>query len=166
MAAKYELAILNVIHMNKDTSKRGSGRILGGIGLVNVGRSTLFVAAIPGSSRRLLMMGKTNLWSDRKAVAFNMRNIDGQAEIEWGSDYEEVDFDEVLAGKVAHFTKQQEAAALLRKWLKEGPLQSSEIRALAKEVGIGFNTFKAAKKEIGIVAKRCDDAWWWHLPGG
>lgn len=164
IAAKYDIAILNVIHMNKDTSKRGSGRILGGIGLVNVGRSTLFVAAIPGSNRRLLMMGKTNLWPERKAVAFIMRNVDGQAEIEWGADYEDVDFDEVLAGKAAHFTKQQEAAVMLRKWLKDGPLRSPEIRALAGEVDISFNTFKAAKKEIGIVAKKQEDVWWWQLP--
>jgi hypothetical protein len=163
LAAKYEIAILNVVHMNKDTAKKGSGRILGGTGIVNVGRSTLFVAAIAGSSRRLLMMGKENLAGCKKAVAFIMRNVDGQAQIEWGADYEQVDFDEVLAGRRAHFTKQQEAAVILRKSLADGPVRSTDIRELAKELDISFNTFKAAKKEIGVVAKKRDDIWWWEL---
>ena len=33
-------------------------------------------------------------------------------------------------------------------------------------LGISFNTFKAAKKEIGVKAKKREDGWWWELPQG
>jgi hypothetical protein len=93
-----------------------------------------------------------------------MQTFDGQPVIDWETEYEDVDIDEVLAGKSTHVTKQQQAGLFIRKWLAEGAVASTEIRALAEEAGISFATFKAAKHEIGVMAKKRDGIWWWELP--
>jgi putative DNA primase/helicase len=165
IAARNGIAIICVVHLNKDTQKKSTGRILGGTGIVNVARSTLLVlAAEKNSNRRFLMMDKINLWPDRKSVEFRMLDVEGQPQIKWGTDYEDLDLDEVLAGKNENLTKREEADILLRRWLKDGPLRSIEVRERVKEAGIALNTFKAAKKDIGVVSKKIDDVWWWELP--
>jgi putative DNA primase/helicase len=165
IAARHGIAIICVVHLNKDTRKKSTSRILGGAGIVNVGRSTLFVLpAEKNSNRRFLMMDKINLWPERKAVEFRLRNVKGQPQIEWGTDYEDLDLDAILSGKIENLTKREEAEMLLRRWLSDGPLRSTEIRDRAEEAEIAFNTFKAAKKDIGIVSSKRNDVWWWELP--
>jgi putative DNA primase/helicase len=166
LAARYDLAIISVIHMNKDMQKKGNQRVLGSGAFVNVARTVLFVApTIEKSTRRYLMVGKTNLWPDKMSVEFAMTNVDGQAQIEWGADYEDLDFEEVLSGKSRHRTKGDEAAIALRRWLAEEPMSAVEIRQRFAEIGISPGTFKIAKKEIGVASeKRSDGSWWWSLP--
>lgn len=165
LAARYNIAIISVLHMNKDTSKKGTGRVLGGGAFVNVSRTVLFVApAAKKSNRRFLMVGKTNLWPEKRSVEFTMTNVDGQAQIEWGSEYEELDLDEVLAGKSRHLTKGDEAEIALRRWLTEGPMSVTDIKQLAEEAAISFATFKIAKKEVGVKSEKRADGWWWGLP--
>lgn len=43
-------------------------------------------------------------------------------------------------------------------------MQTTEIELHADQMGISCNTFKAAKKELGITSVRLDDVWWWKLP--
>jgi putative DNA primase/helicase len=166
LAAKYNIAVINVIHLNKNAQMKGTSRILGGGGIVNIGRSTLFVAAEEGTSRRLLIGGsKGNLLPPGlTSVAFTMRNADGQAQIDWGAEYEDVDLNQVLAGKSNHVTKLEQASSILRGWLADGPLPTVEIKRRTQKLNFHFNTMRAAKKEIAAIARRRDDAWSWELP--
>ncbi|WP_234684689.1 AAA family ATPase [Bradyrhizobium monzae] len=163
MAGKYGFAWLNVLHLIKDGTKKPRQRILGSVGLVNVSRSVVMVGKSAVTGRRFLMMEKANLWHERKAVAFEVSSYLGQPVVDWEGDYEEVDLEAVVAGKSAHVTKQQQAVLYLQKWLAEGPMTSYEVMAHAEGVGISPGTFKAAKSEAGVVAKRRDGVWWWDL---
>jgi hypothetical protein len=93
-----------------------------------------------------------------------MKTFEGQPVIEWETEYADVDINEVLTGKSIYTTKQQKAVFALRKLLMDGPMQSTEIELKADELDISWNTFKAAKKELGIKSERIDNVWWWQLP--
>lgn len=169
LAAKYKIAIVLVIHMNKDTRKKATQRILGSGGFVGANRSTLFVVAPNGSDRRLLVLGKGNNVPpayQNKGVEFEMVDVKGRPRIEWGTEYEDVNLNAVLAGQASHVGKRGQAVLLLHEWLADGPRPVRKIQQLAAEVGFHWNTFKAAKKESGIGVKRRADGWWWHLPQG
>jgi putative DNA primase/helicase len=164
MAAKYDFGAINILHLIKDSAKKPRQRILGSVGLVNISRSVLMVGKSQATGRRFLMMEKANLWHEQKAVAFSISTFEGQPVVDWENEYEEVNLEEVLAGKSAHVTKQQRAGLYLRKWLADSALAATEIMARAEEVGISFPTFKAAKREVGVSARKRHDGWWWELP--
>jgi putative DNA primase/helicase len=169
LAAKYSIAVVIVIHMNKDTGKKATQRILGSGGFVGANRSTLFVAAPGNTDRRLLMLGKGNNLPAQyrnKAVEFKLNDVDGLPQIEWGTDYEDVNPDAIMSGRAAHVSKLQQAILKLHEWLADGPRPTLEIQELAEAVGFHWNTFRAAKKEIGIRSFRSEDSWWWELPQG
>ncbi|MCK1403589.1 AAA family ATPase [Bradyrhizobium sp. 4] len=168
LASKYGFAWVNILHLIKDGSKKPRQRILGSVGLVNISRSVIMVGKSAVTGRRFLMMEKANLWPERKAVAFEIGSYSGQPVVDWEGDYEEVDLEAVLAGKSAHVTKQQQAVLFLQKWLAEGAMSSKDVEAAAEDIGISFATFKAAKREAGVVAKRLRGIWWWQIerPGG
>jgi hypothetical protein len=98
--------------------------------LVNISRSVLMIGKSQNKERRFLMMEKANLWHEAKSVAFTMQSFEGQPVVDWETEYENVDLEEVLAGKSTHITKQQEAGLYLRKWLAEAALPSTEIMTL------------------------------------
>lgn len=162
LAQRFNIAVINVVHLVKDTKKAPRQRILGSVGLVNVSRSVLMIGKI--GSRRFLMMEKYNWYHERKNAAFTMKTFEGQPVIEWETEYADVDINEVLTGKSIYTTKQQKAVFALRKLLMDGPMQSTEIELKADELDISWNTFKAAKKELGIKSERIDNVWWWQLP--
>jgi putative DNA primase/helicase len=164
LAARYDIAVINVLHLVKDTKRSARQRILGSVALVNVSRSVLMVGSGNGTGRRFLMMEKANLWPEKKAAAFAVTSSEGQPVIDWDTEWENVDIDEVLAGKSIHVTKVQQAASIIQTWLAEGPKPAREVDELAEKAGYHVNTFKAAKKELGVVSVKRDDGWWWALP--
>lgn len=164
LASRYGIAVINVLHLIKDTKKKPRQRILGSVALVNVSRSVLMVGSGNGTGRRFLMMEKANLWKEKKAVAFAICDYEGQPIVEWDTDWENVDIEDVLNGRSVHVTKVQQAAFIIRNWLEDGPKPARDVEQLAEEAGSHINTFKAAKKEIGVISEKRDDGWWWSLP--
>ena len=164
LAARHEIAVINVLHLIKDTRKKPRQRILGSVALVNVSRSVLIVGSGNGTGRKFLMMEKANLWHEKKAAAFAVTSYEGQPVINWDTEWENVNIDEVLAGRSIHVTKVQQAASIIQTWLADGPKPAREVDGLADKAGCHLNTFKAAKKEIGVLSVKRDDGWWWTLP--
>lgn len=163
LAARYEIAVVIVIHLNKHTSKPVRHRVLGGVGLLNVPRQALIVAKAPEGDRRYLSVIKTNQKS-APIVAFRIDDHEGEPKVEWEHDWQDVDIDALIKGRGFHVTKQQRAALLLRARLVDGPVSAKEIELWAEKLGMHFNTVKAAKKEIGAKSQKRDDGWWWKLP--
>jgi hypothetical protein len=163
LAARHKIAVVNVLHLIKDVKKKPRQRIMGSAGLVNASRSVLIVGRNFQTGRRFLMMEKANLWHERKSVAFNIKNVEGQPQVSWDADWEEISIEEILSGKSVHVTKQQDAGFKLRAWLDDGPILVTALMAKAEAIGIGWNTVKAAKRELGVRSFRRDDAWWWEL---
>lgn len=61
-------------------------------------------------------------------------------------------------------TQVGKAVDLLLALLCDKPIKASQLEQEAKGAGISWRTINAAKKEIGIVSKRCSDGWYWGLP--
>jgi hypothetical protein len=164
MAARYNIAVINVLHLNKYANKPIRQRILGSVALVNASRSVLIVAK-DRNGRRFVTMEKANLWPQRRTVAFRLVTHDGQPRVEWDAEWEDhAAVDLILQGKAEHITKQQQATFILLNRLADGPILVKEIEQLASDKGMHWNTFKAAKREIGAISIRRDDKWWWQLP--
>ncbi len=80
--------------------------------------------------------------------------------MEWGRDLEDIDSDKLnklLDGKARYLGKRAQAAGILQEVLEEVLVTAKNIEHLAKEAGIGMNTFEAAKKDIGIRSVRRDN---------
>lgn len=57
----------------------------------------------------------------------------------------------------------EKAVDLLLALLADKPMPSTWIEKEARGAGISWRTMNAAKKEMGIVSKRCSDGWYWGL---
>ena len=68
LASRYGIAVINVLHLIKDSRKKPRQRVLGSVALVNVSRSVLMVGSGNGAGRRFLMMEKANLWHEKKRL--------------------------------------------------------------------------------------------------
>lgn len=58
----------------------------------------------------------------------------------------------------------EQAKSYLIRILKEGALPSTKISKMVAHLDISKRTIETAKKEVGIVAFRKENAWYWRLP--
>jgi hypothetical protein len=160
IAARHNLAITYILHLNKNKDLAARQRGIGSVAFVNVPRSALLVAEQDGI--RYMRMDKANLWSRKRAVAFTMSTVRGAPRIRWEPDWHDIDANELLSDRGPN--KQHQAATLLREWLEEGPSPANDIQVRAQENGISRRTLDLAKKLADVVStKRKDGKWEWSL---
>ena len=173
-------AILGVMHLNKSSSTDVLTRVSGSVAFGAAARSVLLLGedpnAVEGGPERLLIHGKSNLGPP--AVAVRLR-VDGRTiptteggEIEtsgiaWLGDDPTATAARVLGGHQEP-SSLDAATGFLREVLTDGPLPSSEVKALAADEDITERTLKRAKKELGIESKKkgfgTGSAVLWSLP--
>lgn len=78
-------------------------------------------------------------------------------------DQEGVHFGEVLQPPQVETVRDQ-AADLLLSLLERCPMKSTQVREAFEQAGISWRTANKAKKQLGIVAVRQEDTWFWSLP--
>ena len=82
---------------------------------------------------------------------------------DWMGDYD-ITVDEVLGGIAPKANKLEQAKRLLAELAETNNMMlSSEILELATEEDISKRTMETAKKELGIKAKKINNAWYWLL---
>jgi hypothetical protein len=164
LASRYDLAILNILHLNKKVDLPGRYRALGSVGFRNVAQSTVVVAKNDhAAGERLMMQDAANLVAETRAVSFSMVTRGHYHRVDWGSDFEDVDIDEIMADK--RKSKKSEAVKLLQQWLADGPLPVDEVRQRAKKQRIGWRTIQEASKEVGVHSYKegVKGPWSWRL---
>lgn len=78
-------------------------------------------------------------------------------------DYD-ITVDEVLGGIAPKANKLEQAKKLLAELAETNNMMlSSEIMELATDEDISKRTMETAKKELGIKAKKINNAWYWVL---
>jgi putative DNA primase/helicase len=168
LASRYDLAMLNIIHLNKKTELPMQHRTLGSGAFRNVSQSTLLVAKDDGGleQHRVMAQETANLCADTRAVRFSTVAVGAYHRIVWGRDWENIDVDELMADK--RKTKKDKAQQLLRQWLANGPVPVQTLMAKAKAAGIGWRTMTEAKKDIGAEIHKPEGTrvagWQWKLP--
>jgi len=175
MAAETEAAIVCVSHLNKAGGAEAMLRVMGSLGFVAAARAAYLVAKDPeDETRRLFLPMKNNLAEDRGGLAFWVKgkNLDGGIEtscVEWDGKPVTMTADEAMApaGDPEERSELDEAVDWLGKLLKNGPVDSTEIQAAAKQSGVAWRTLERAKPRLGVKATKAtfSGAWRWSLPG-
>jgi hypothetical protein len=164
LASQHELAILNILHVNKKQDSSAQYRGLGSVAFRNVSQSTLLVAPNGNTGERYLAQDAANHVAKTRAVTFSMSSVGAYHRIDWGNAYcDDLDLDEVMSGKTA--SKIDRAKTLLREVLAEGPLASRAMLKRGADQGIGRRTMFDAKRALNIKAHKSKDGTWsWKLP--
>ena len=160
LAEKYECAIILIGHMNKAAGNKAAYRGMGSIDFYAVARSVILVGRVEGEPNiRAVVQIKNNLAEFGHPKAFNLSDKG----FEWMGDYD-ITADEVLGGVAPKANKLEQAKRLLIELAETNNMMlSSEILELATEEDISKRTMETAKKELGIKAKKINNAWYWLL---
>ena len=160
LAEKTKCAIILIGHMNKASGNKAAYRGMGSIDFFAVARSVLLVGRVEGESNtRAVVQIKNNLAAFGHPKAFALSE-DG---FKWLGDYE-ITVDEVLGGIAPKANKMEQAKQMLRELAEtQNAVLSNEIFDRAEELGISKRTLENAKKELGIRARKINNAWYWEL---
>jgi putative DNA primase/helicase len=169
-AARFNVALICIMHLNKGTSSKALYRTQGSLAFPAAARTVWLVSndpANPESKRRFLINTKFNIGDKPNSLAFEIK--DGKVIFET----EPVNVtaqDIFVSNKGPEPTKRLEAAEWLTEILgKVDSMNSSEIFKLGEKEGIKKKTLYRAKKELGIIASSVTDkgiikSWFWSLP--
>lgn len=172
-AARHDLGVLAISHLNKSGGAKAITRIMGSLDFAAVARAIYLVTKEPGSTRRLLLPVKNNLAPDRIGYAFELEGkVVGEgvqtSAVKWSDDPVTISADEALsaAGK-----RSSDAVDFLRETLSEGPIGQAEIMRRGGEVGFTEKSLRTARGKLGAISKReggigADGRWVWHPSGG
>lgn len=160
LAEKTKCAIILIGHMNKTSGNKAAYRGMGSIDFFAVARSVLLVGRVEGEPNiRAVVQIKNNLAAFGHPKAFALSE-DG---FKWLGDYE-ITVDEVLGGITPKANKMEQAKQMLRELAEtQRAVLSNEIFDRADELGISKRTLENAKKELGVRAKKINNAWYWEL---
>lgn len=160
LAEKTKCAIILIGHMNKASGNKAAYRGMGSIDFFAVARSVLLVGRVEGEpNTRAVVQIKNNLAVFGHPKAFALSE-DG---FKWIGDYE-ITVDEVLGGIAPKANKMELAKQMLRELAEtQNAVLSNEIFDRAEELGISKRTLENAKKELGIRARKINNAWYWEL---
>lgn len=160
LAEKTKCAIILIGHMNKASGNKAAYRGMGSIDFFAVARSVLLVGRVEGEPNiRAVVQIKNNLAAFGHPKAFAL----SEEGFQWIGDYE-ITVDEVLGGIAPKANKMELAKQMLRELAEtHSAVLSNEIFDRADELGISKRTLENAKKELGIRARKINNAWYWEL---
>ncbi len=160
LAEKTKCAIILIGHMNKASGNKAAYRGMGSIDFFAVARSVLLVGRVEGvPNTRAVVQIKNNLAAFGHPKAFAL----SEEGFQWLGDYE-ITVDEVLGGIAPKANKMELAKQMLRELAEtHSAVLSNEIFDRADELGISKRTLENAKKELGIRARKINNAWYWEL---
>jgi hypothetical protein len=152
LARDVRVAVLCVLHLNKNEAGRALYRVGGSIGFVGVARSVLLAAVDPEDGRRAIAPLKANLSAPARPIEYR---IDGEGRWWWGKVADDLSAEYLLrAGRRERAPSRREAEDFLRKTLASGPQPTKTIEKAAKAAGIGPSALARARKRWGVVADR------------
>ena len=160
LAEKTKCAIILIGHMNKASGNKAAYRGMGSIDFFAVARSVLLVGRVEGEPNTgAVVQIKNNLAAFGHPKAFAL----SEEGFQWIGDYK-ITVDEVLGGIAPKANKMELAKQMLRELAEtHSAVLSNEIFDRADELGISKRTLENAKKELGIRARKINNAWYWEL---
>ena len=173
LARKYHVAIVGIMHCNKNTSLQVLYRIMGSMGFPSVARSIWLIAKDRDDEkgkRRYFAPLKNNLAPEQDTFAFNLDNLGKVAKVvfeskpvEDGFDIEEALVPQEKAGET------KRAKKFLLDILKDGAMPMKEIKSAARDEAISWGTLRRAYDKMrgrGIRSfkeKKAGGKWFWEL---
>ena len=160
-ASVYECAFVLIGHMNKRESSKGLYRGLGSIDVVAAARSVLQVErSAEDDSIRVVRQIKNSLAPEGGEIRFAILPDSG---FQWLCDELPPKPVEVSAMMELPKNKHELAALLIKRLLKDGPVESKMIKRTMAEYDIGDKTMQEVKAELGIKSYRKMRLWYWSM---
>jgi len=175
LAERTGACVLVVRHLNKAAANNPLYRGGGSIGIIGAARMAFVVGKDPqDENRRVVASTKNNLAKPPKSLMFTLKEADsGSVRISWLGE-SEVSAKDLLATSQdqEHADMRSEAVEFLNDVLCEGPVPVSQVKDEAEDAGISERTLKRAKKLVGVITYRENEAgerrgagrWMWKLP--
>jgi len=171
LARKYNIAIIGILHCNKNTSLQVLYRIMGSMGFAAVARSIWVIAKDRDDEkerRRFFAPLKNNLAPEQKPLAFHLENLGKVAKIIFEDKPVEDSFDieEVLV-PAERSSETKRAKKFLLEILKDDAVSAKEIKSTARDEGLSWGTVRRAKDKMGCIRafkeKVAGGGWFWEL---
>jgi hypothetical protein len=173
LADTHRCAVLGVMHLNKNEMARGLARVGGSIAFVAAARSVLVWGNDPDcepiDDKRVLGHLKCNVGRRRPSLGYRLEAVVLASGIETSR--------VAFTGESAHaaedlLTAQDsgDVKSFLNDFLADGPRATKDVMAEAQEAGFSRDQLKAARKRLGVTARRvggtgADGCWVLDLPG-
>ena len=170
LAARRSVAVLAVMHLNKNAEASGMHRVGGAMAFVGVARAVWLFAPDPETPEQHLMLRlKNNLSVIQSGLTYFIRPVPVQIEdsqenlpaIEWSGDTD-VTADAALSEKPG---RPPDAFERCKEWLEgylsKGRKPSAEVEQAAEDAGIAAGTLKKAKQALGVQSRKVGDAWYY-----
>jgi hypothetical protein len=178
LAAEHGVAVLAIVHLNKDQNNDVLRRVSGSGGFGGAARSVLAFGHDPDDDdTRVLVHAKSNLGPLMPSLAYRIETkyvaspegeaIETSQAVEIGPS--EVTKDDLLDVRSSDDRlARDEAQQFLLAELSDGPRPSTDIAAAATELGISDSTLRRAKQKLQIKAEReggigSKGRWLWRL---
>ncbi len=169
--ARHEVAMLGLMHLNKNEGASAGARFSGSGAWVQVARSVWFIDRDhDNENRRVFLPVKNNLGRDDCGHSFDVAIVDGHPQVSWCPNpvYMTADQHLGITAKRKKAKKLDSAVHWLEMLLIPGPMLTSELSEKAEEHGICDSTLKRARKDLKVQSrKRKGDftgAWECYLP--
>ena len=159
-AAAYDCAIVLIGHLNKKQGSKDIYRGLGSIDLVAAARSVLQIDMDENYPQyRIVRHIKSSLAPKGQCFGFH---IDSNSALHWTmpESYENesaLDYSDDLPVS----GKQEQACALLKGALSNGPVRATDIRELMQRESVSGRTMMLAKTMLSIKSFRQGGVWYW-----
>lgn len=170
LAAKHQVAMVAVSHLNKGGNGPAIYRTMGSLAFVAAARAVWAVTKDENEpTRRLMVSVKNNLARDPGGLAYHLHGDgDEVPALAWESEPVAITADEALAPPAPGPEPEDrtEAMTWLREALVDGPRLAKEVEEEAREAhDITQRTLRRARKKMGVVAYRPENPgpWWWRL---
>jgi hypothetical protein len=170
LAAKYNVAVVGVMHLNKSSSTNALHRTMGSLAFSSSARSIWLVSSIPGNSaspRRLFIPVKNNMLEKPSALAFEIKDN----RIVFEKEVVNIPAELMLSSQSnIESPELNRAIDWLANLLANGQaLPSRKIFRLAELQFFKNGTLQRARKEIGIICfpdfdEEGNKLWLWKLP--
>jgi putative DNA primase/helicase len=170
LARKYHVAIVGIMHCNKNTSLQVLYRIMGSMGFPSVARSIWLVAKDredEENKRRYFSPLKNNLAPEQATLAFQLENLGKVAKVVFESEPVEQDFDvEDMLVPQERTSETKRARRFLLETLKHGAMLAAEVKKAARDEGISWGTLRRAKDKLSVNSikeNKPGGKWFWEL---
>jgi len=166
LAETYEMAVILVMHLNKNGSTKGIYRGLGSIDIPAASRSVLIAGCdSKNPNERAIVHIKSSLAPKGESISYIL-NENG---FSWGG-LSTLTADDILNYRTPDNddTALDEAKEFLNDVLQDGPVSANDIYKMAKNAGHSKRTIERAKKELNVTVKKIgfgkESQWIWELP--
>jgi putative DNA primase/helicase len=172
LAARRNIAIIVVVHLNKSTGARTISRVSGSFEWTAATRAGFLVVEEVGTSRHLFLPMANNIGLAPEGLAFQIKTKDGAPRVVWEKEPIEMSADEALAngnGGADKVAAAREIDEFLRKLLASGRRRSTEVFEDGGQHGFSRKQLHTAADRLGVrkfnTGGRETKKWWWELGG-